>query len=104
MKKRKVYKNKGYTHFDTRKPEYWKYINNIKNPPARLSPPHGTQLEQAEQKQYRKHRHFIDIHHVLAVRLPVINKNLQSQKRIRQPEMPEIFYQGKASFPFPMMC
>lgn len=32
MKKRKVYKNKGYTHFDTRKPEYWKYINNIKNP------------------------------------------------------------------------
>ena len=32
MKKRKVYKNKEYTHFDTRKPEYWKYINNIKNP------------------------------------------------------------------------
>ena len=32
MKKRKVYKNKGYTHFDARKPEYWKYINNIKNP------------------------------------------------------------------------
>lgn len=32
MKKRKVYKNKGYTHFDTRKPEYWKYINDIRNP------------------------------------------------------------------------
>ena len=32
MKKRKVYKNKEYTHFDTRKSEYWKYINNIKNP------------------------------------------------------------------------
>ena len=32
MKKRKIYKNKGYTHFDNRKPEYWKYLNNIKNP------------------------------------------------------------------------
>ena len=32
MKKRKVYKVKGYTHFDTRKVEYWKYINNIRNP------------------------------------------------------------------------
>lgn len=32
MKKRRVYKIKGYTHFDTRKTEYWKYINNIKNP------------------------------------------------------------------------
>lgn len=31
MKKRKIYKNKGYTHFDSRKPEYWKYINNITN-------------------------------------------------------------------------
>lgn len=32
MKKRKIYKIKGYTHFDTRKLEYWKYINNIRNP------------------------------------------------------------------------
>ena len=32
MKKRKIYKIKGYTHFDTRKVEYWKYINNIRNP------------------------------------------------------------------------
>lgn len=32
MKKRKIYKIKGYIHFDTRKPEYWKYINNIRNP------------------------------------------------------------------------
>lgn len=32
MKKRKIYKIKGYTHFDTKKFEYWKYINNIKNP------------------------------------------------------------------------
>lgn len=32
MKKRKIYKNKGYTHFDSRKPEYWKYLNNIRNP------------------------------------------------------------------------
>lgn len=32
MKKRKVYKNKDYTHFDTRKPEFWNYINNIRNP------------------------------------------------------------------------
>lgn len=31
MKKRKIYKNKGYTHFDSRKPEYWKYISNITN-------------------------------------------------------------------------
>lgn len=30
MKKRKIYKTKGYTHFDTRKADYWKYINNIK--------------------------------------------------------------------------
>lgn len=32
MKKRKIYKIKVYTHFDTRKNEYWKYISNIKNP------------------------------------------------------------------------
>lgn len=32
MKKKKIYKIKGYTHFDTRKEEYWKYLNNIKNP------------------------------------------------------------------------
>lgn len=32
MKKRKIYKNKNYTHFDSRKPEYWKYLNSIKNP------------------------------------------------------------------------
>lgn len=32
MKKRKVYKVKGYTHFDTRKVEYWKYINKIRDP------------------------------------------------------------------------
>lgn len=32
MKKRKIYKNKGYTHFDSRKPEYWKYLNSIRNP------------------------------------------------------------------------
>ena len=32
MKKRKIYKTKGYTHFDTRKVEYWKYLNNIRNP------------------------------------------------------------------------
>ena len=32
IKKRKIYKIKGYTHFDTRKVEYWKYINNIRNP------------------------------------------------------------------------
>lgn len=32
MKKRKIYKTKGYTHFDTRKKEYWHYLNNIKNP------------------------------------------------------------------------
>lgn len=31
MKKRKVYKQKGYTHFDTRKNEFWRYIPNIKN-------------------------------------------------------------------------
>ena len=31
-KKRKVYKVKGYTHFDTRKVEYWKYINKIRDP------------------------------------------------------------------------
>lgn len=32
MKKRKTYKTKGYTHFDTRKEEYWKYLNNIRDP------------------------------------------------------------------------
>ena len=32
MKKRKIYKNKGYTHFDSKKPEYWKYLNSIRNP------------------------------------------------------------------------
>ena len=32
MKKRKIYKNKNYTHFDSRKPEYWKYLNSIRNP------------------------------------------------------------------------
>ena len=32
MKKRKVYKVKGYTHFDTRKVEYWKYVNKIRDP------------------------------------------------------------------------
>lgn len=32
MKKRKIYKNKNYTHFDSRKPEYWKYLNCIRNP------------------------------------------------------------------------
>ena len=32
MKKRKIYKNKGYTHFDSKKSEYWKYLNSIRNP------------------------------------------------------------------------
>ena len=32
MKKRKIYKQKVYTHFDTRKREFWKYIPCIKNP------------------------------------------------------------------------
>lgn len=32
MKKRKIFKNKNYTHFDSRKPEYWKYLNCIRNP------------------------------------------------------------------------
>ena len=32
MKKRKIYKIKGYTHFDDRKCEYWKYISRIKEP------------------------------------------------------------------------
>mgnify|MGYP001106648254 FL=1 len=31
MKKRKIYKNKGYTHFDSRKSNYWKYLNSIRN-------------------------------------------------------------------------
>lgn len=31
MKKRKIYKKKNYTHFDSRKPEYWKYLNSIRN-------------------------------------------------------------------------
>ncbi len=32
MKKRKIYKQKSYTHFDIRKNDFWKYISNIKNP------------------------------------------------------------------------
>ena len=32
IEKRKIYKNKNYTHFDSRKPEYWKYLNSIRNP------------------------------------------------------------------------
>ena len=32
MKKRRIYKIKGYTHFDSRKREYWNYISKIKDP------------------------------------------------------------------------
>ena len=32
MKRKRIYKIKGYTHFDTRKVEYWKYVNNIRDP------------------------------------------------------------------------
>ena len=32
MKKRKIYKVKGYVHFDTRKRDYWNYLAKIKNP------------------------------------------------------------------------
>ena len=32
MSKRRIYKIKGYTHFDTRKKDYWNYLAKIKNP------------------------------------------------------------------------
>lgn len=31
MKKRKIYKIKGYTHFDTKKKDYWNYIKKIQD-------------------------------------------------------------------------
>ena len=32
MANRRIYKLKGYTHFDTRKRDYWNYLPRIKNP------------------------------------------------------------------------
>ena len=31
MKKRQIYKIKGYTHFDSRKKDYWNYTKNFKD-------------------------------------------------------------------------
>lgn len=32
IKLKKIYKVKGYTHFDNRKPEFWRYVNKISDP------------------------------------------------------------------------